>query len=42
MAAPEALVKDKFTLKNVPVENQRPLRVVVVCAGFSGICAAIR
>lgn len=32
----------KFTLKDVPVENLRPLRVVVVGAGFSGICAAIR
>lgn len=31
-----------FTLKNVPVENLRPLKVVVVGAGFSGILAAIR
>ncbi|KXX78294.1 putative sterigmatocystin biosynthesis monooxygenase stcW [Madurella mycetomatis] len=31
-----------FTLKDVPVENLRPLRVVVVGAGFSGILAAIR
>lgn len=32
----------KFTLKPEPVENLRPLRVVVVGAGFSGIAAAIR
>lgn len=32
----------KFALKDVPVENLRPLRVVVIGAGFSGICAAIR
>lgn len=31
-----------FSLKNVPVENQRPLKVRVIGAGFSGICAAIR
>lgn len=31
-----------FTLKNEPIENLRPLRVVVVGAGFSGIVAAIR
>ena len=31
-----------FTLKPEPVENLRPLRVVVVGAGFSGIAAAIR
>ena len=31
-----------FALKNEPVENLRPLRVVVVGAGFSGIVAAIR
>ena len=31
-----------FTLKNEPVENLRSLRVVVVGAGFAGICAAIR
>jgi NADPH-dependent 2,4-dienoyl-CoA reductase/sulfur reductase-like enzyme len=31
-----------FTLRNEPVENLRPLRVVVVGAGFSGIVAAIR
>ncbi|GAB1311413.1 hypothetical protein MFIFM68171_01623 [Madurella fahalii] len=32
----------KFVLKDVPVENLRPLKVVVVGAGFSGILAAIR
>ncbi|KAK4181198.1 hypothetical protein QBC36DRAFT_296916 [Triangularia setosa] len=31
-----------FTLKDTPVENLRPLRVIVVGAGFSGILAAIR
>lgn len=31
-----------FTLKDATVENLRPLRVVVVGAGYSGICAAIR
>lgn len=31
-----------FKLKNAPVENFRPMRVVVVGAGFSGILAAIR
>lgn len=31
-----------FTLKDATVENLRPLRVVIVGAGFSGICAAIR
>ncbi|KAK0723979.1 hypothetical protein B0T21DRAFT_403869 [Apiosordaria backusii] len=31
-----------FTLKDTPVENFRPLRVIVVGAGFSGILAAIR
>ncbi|KAK4194362.1 hypothetical protein QBC40DRAFT_319912 [Triangularia verruculosa] len=33
---------DTFTLKDAPVENLRPLRVIVVGAGFSGILAAIR
>ena len=32
----------KLTLKDATVENLRPLRVVMVGAGFSGICAAIR
>lgn len=31
-----------FTLKEEPVENLRRLKVRVVGAGFSGICAAIR
>lgn len=29
-------------IKDVPVENLRPLKVIVVGAGFSGILAAIR
>ena len=36
------LVNGSFTLKDVPIENQRPLKVRVVGAGFSGILAAIR
>lgn len=31
-----------FTIKDAPIENLRPFRVVVVGAGFSGILAAIR
>lgn len=31
-----------FALKEEPVENLRPLKVRVVGAGYSGICAAIR
>ncbi|KAH6854618.1 hypothetical protein B0I37DRAFT_349914 [Chaetomium sp. MPI-CAGE-AT-0009] len=33
---------EEFTIKDAPIENLRPLRVVVVGAGFSGILAAIR
>lgn len=32
----------EFKVKDVPIENQRPLKVVVIGAGFSGILAAIR
>lgn len=32
----------KFTIKDEPIENLRPLRVVAIGAGFSGILAAIR
>ncbi|KAK0730810.1 hypothetical protein B0H67DRAFT_474490 [Lasiosphaeris hirsuta] len=32
----------EFTIKDEPVENIRPLKVVVIGAGFSGIVAAIR
>lgn len=35
-------LKTKFTLKDTVVENLRPLRVVVIGAGYSGIGAAIR
>ena len=31
-----------FTLKDADVENQRPLKVRVIGAGYSGIVAAIR
>jgi len=34
--------RPKFTLKDTPVENQRPMRVVIVGAGFSGIYSTIR
>jgi hypothetical protein len=36
------LPQGQFALKNFTVENLRPLRVVVIGAGFSGILAAIR
>ncbi|RSL84918.1 hypothetical protein CEP51_003643 [Fusarium floridanum] len=31
-----------FTLKDVPVENQRPMKVIIIGAGFSGIYTSIR
>jgi hypothetical protein len=34
--------RPKFTLKDTPVENQRPMRVVIIGAGFSGIYSTIR
>ena len=34
--------KTDFTLKQAYAENLRPLRVVVIGAGYSGIGAAIR
>lgn len=34
--------QEGFTIKDAPVENLRPFRVIVVGAGFSGILAAIR
>jgi cation diffusion facilitator CzcD-associated flavoprotein CzcO len=33
---------DPFVLKDEPVENQRPMRVIVIGGGFSGIYATIR
>jgi hypothetical protein len=36
------LPTEGFTLKDAPIENLRPLRVVVIGAGFSGTLAAIR
>jgi NADPH-dependent 2,4-dienoyl-CoA reductase/sulfur reductase-like enzyme len=36
------LPTEGFTLKDAPIENLRPVRVVVIGAGFSGILAAIR
>ncbi|CAF3645406.1 unnamed protein product [Fusarium graminearum] len=33
---------EPFTLKNVPVENQRPLKVRVIGAGYSGVYLGIR
>jgi hypothetical protein len=31
-----------FSLKDTPVENQRPMKVVIIGAGFSGIYTTIR
>jgi ribulose 1,5-bisphosphate synthetase/thiazole synthase len=31
-----------FKLSNTPVENQRPLKVIVIGAGYSGIYCGIR
>ncbi len=36
------VAENDFVLSDVPVENLRPLRVIVVGAGYSGISAAIR
>ncbi|KAJ3542224.1 hypothetical protein NM208_g4218 [Fusarium decemcellulare] len=33
---------DGFTIKDGPIENQRPMRVIVIGAGFSGIYTTIR
>ncbi|KAH7143503.1 hypothetical protein EDB81DRAFT_947590 [Dactylonectria macrodidyma] len=33
---------ETFTIKDEPLENQRPMRVIVIGAGFSGIYATIR
>ncbi|KAF4987339.1 hypothetical protein FDECE_15473 [Fusarium decemcellulare] len=33
---------DGFTIKDEPIENQRPMRVIVIGAGFSGIYTTIR
>lgn len=41
-AADPATDTDTFHLKDEPVENFRPLRVVVIGAGFSGIYMGIR
>jgi NADH dehydrogenase FAD-containing subunit len=41
-AADAAAGSSTFTLKDAPIENQRPLKVVVIGAGYSGILAAIR
>ncbi|KAH6691332.1 hypothetical protein F5X68DRAFT_252255 [Plectosphaerella plurivora] len=38
----ETFNPDPFALKDVPVENQRPMRVIVIGAGFSGIYTTIR
>lgn len=34
--------REPFTLKDVPVENQRPLKVRVIGAGYSGVYLGIR
>jgi pyruvate/2-oxoglutarate dehydrogenase complex dihydrolipoamide dehydrogenase (E3) component len=33
---------EPFTLKDAPVENHRPMKVVIIGAGYSGIYTAIR
>ncbi|KAH6995475.1 hypothetical protein BKA56DRAFT_473041 [Ilyonectria sp. MPI-CAGE-AT-0026] len=33
---------DPFTVKDEPIENQRPMKVIVIGAGFSGIYTTIR
>ncbi|KAH8714753.1 hypothetical protein BGZ61DRAFT_574819 [Ilyonectria robusta] len=38
----EHISSQPFNIKDEPVENQRPMRVIVIGAGFSGIYAAIR
>jgi hypothetical protein len=34
--------KSPFTINDTPVENLRPLKVIVIGAGYSGIYAGIR
>jgi hypothetical protein len=31
-----------FSLKDSPIENQRPLKVIIIGAGFCGIYSTIR
>jgi cation diffusion facilitator CzcD-associated flavoprotein CzcO len=33
---------ETFPIKDEPVENQRPMKVIVIGAGFSGIYTTIR
>ena len=33
---------EAFSIKDEPIENQRPMRVIVIGAGFSGIYKTIR
>lgn len=33
---------EPFTIKDEPIENLRPLKVIVIGAGFSGIYTTIR
>jgi cation diffusion facilitator CzcD-associated flavoprotein CzcO len=33
---------EAFAIKDEPIENQRPMRVIVIGAGFSGIYTTIR
>ncbi|KAH6672644.1 hypothetical protein F5X68DRAFT_141085 [Plectosphaerella plurivora] len=35
-------IPETFSIKDEPVENQRPMRVIVIGAGFSGIYTTIR
>jgi hypothetical protein len=38
----EACFKSSFRLNDAPVDNPRPLKVVVIGAGYSGIYCGIR
>ncbi|KAM5361894.1 hypothetical protein ACJZ2D_012839 [Fusarium nematophilum] len=38
----EHINQDPFSIKDAPVENQRPMRVILIGAGFSGIYTTIR
>lgn len=38
----ETTSREKFTCKEEPIENQRPLSVRVIGAGFSGVYLGIR
>lgn len=41
-AVPESVSRPPFVISGEPVENFRPMRVIVIGAGFSGIYLSIR